>query len=63
MYEFQCGSPVCHSRFTSRDKEELMKQVSEHVRTTHKIAAPTASILGYLESTAVTEVASTGTEG
>jgi hypothetical protein len=40
-----------------------MKQVSEHVRTTHKIAAPTASILGYLESTAVTEVASTGTEG
>ena len=63
MYEFHCGSPVCHGRFTSRDKEELMKQVTEHVRTTHRIAAPTASILGYLESTAVTEVTPTRAEG
>ncbi len=57
MHEFQCGSPVCKGRFTSHDKDELMREVAEHVRTEHKIDVPTASILGYLEATAVTEVA------
>jgi predicted small metal-binding protein len=61
MYEFDCGSPVWRSHFRSRDKDELMKQVTDHVRTAHRIA-PTASILGYLESTAVTEVSPTRAE-
>jgi Protein of unknown function (DUF1059) len=55
MYEFQCGSPVCNSRLASKDKGELMRQVTEHVRTAHRIDAPTVSLLGYLEATAVTE--------
>ena len=44
MYEFQCGSPVCHSQFKAGDKEELKRQMAEHVRTAHRIPAPTASI-------------------
>jgi predicted small metal-binding protein len=56
MYEFQCGSPVCHDRLSSDDKEALMRHVAEHVRTAHKIGVPTASILGYLEATGVTEL-------
>jgi predicted small metal-binding protein len=63
MYEFQCGSPVCHGRLACSDKEELMRRVTEHVRTAHRIPVPTASILGYLEATAVTEVAPSGTAG
>jgi predicted small metal-binding protein len=55
MYEFQCGSPVCHSQFKAGDKEELKRQMAEHVRTAHRIPAPTASILDYLVATAVTE--------
>lgn len=57
MYEFQCGSPVCRSRFTADDKQELMRQVTQHVRKAHKIGAPPAPIIGYLEDTAVKEVA------
>jgi predicted small metal-binding protein len=56
VFEFQCGSPVCRSRVTSEDKHELMLQVAEHVRIAHRIEVPTASLLGYLESTALTEV-------
>ncbi len=57
MYEFQCGSPVCHSRLSASSKDELMREVTEHVRSAHHIPVPTKSIMGYLEATAVTEVA------
>jgi predicted small metal-binding protein len=63
MYVFECGSPVCRTRFTSGDNEELMREVANHVRTAHRITAPTASILDYLESTAVTDLATTRTAG
>lgn len=63
MQEFQCGSPVCHSRFSAATHDELMREVAEHVRTKHGIPVPTKSILGYLEATAVTEVTSTRTGG
>jgi predicted small metal-binding protein len=63
MYEFACGSPVCETRFTSRDKEELRREVAEHVRTAHRIKVPTTSILDYLESTGVTEVAASRSAG
>jgi predicted small metal-binding protein len=55
MPDFQCGSPVCHSKFSARTKDELMAKVAEHVRTVHQIPVPTQSILSYLEATAVTE--------
>ena len=63
MPEFQCGSPVCHSRFTAPTKDELMRQVAEHVRTKHDIPVPTKSILGYLEATAVTDDTPSRTAG
>jgi predicted small metal-binding protein len=63
MYEFGCGSPVCRDRFSSSDKEVLMRAVAEHLRTAHRIETPTKSILGYLESNAVTEVAPTRAAG
>jgi predicted small metal-binding protein len=55
MYEFQCGSPVCSSKFAAHTKEELMAEVSAHVKKVHKIPVPTQSILSYLEKTAVTD--------
>jgi predicted small metal-binding protein len=63
MYEFHCGSPVCHSRFSAPSRDELMRGVAEHVRTVHRIEVPTKSLLGYLEATAVTEVAPTRMAG
>jgi predicted small metal-binding protein len=63
MYEFQCGRPVCHSRITSRDKDELTRQVRESVRTAHRIDVPSAAILGDLESSAATELAPTRAAG
>lgn len=63
MHEFQCGSPVCNSRFTAPSKDELMREVTRHVQQVHRIPKPTKSILGYLEATAVTETASTESAG
>jgi predicted small metal-binding protein len=59
MYEFECGSPVCNHRLTSSSKDELMREVAEHVRRTHGIAVPPKSILSYLDETAVTETSPT----
>lgn len=57
MHEFRCGSPVCSTRFSAPSKEELMAEVTKHVREVHRIPQPTASILGYLEETAVRDTA------
>lgn len=62
-HEFQCGSPVCSSRFSADSRDELMQEVTRHVQVEHRIPKPTKSILGYLEATAVREVASTRTAG
>lgn len=63
MHEFQCGSPVCSSRFSARSREDLMREVGKHVQDVHRVPAPTKSILDYLESTAVREVPTSGTGG
>jgi predicted small metal-binding protein len=55
MPDFQCGSPVCHSKFSAKSKDELMAQVAEHVRSVHNIPVVPTSILQYLEANAVTE--------
>jgi len=57
-YEFQCGSPVCNTKFSASSKNKLMEEVAEHVRKAHQIPVPTKSILSYLEATAVTEAGS-----
>lgn len=57
MPEFRCGSPVCTTRFTAPSKEELMVEVTRHVREVHRIPQPTKPILDYLEETAVHDTA------
>lgn len=53
MYEFQCGSPVCRTRFTAETKDDLMRDVIKHVHQTHRIAKPTRSIMEFLEANTV----------
>jgi len=60
MPEFQCDSPVCSSKFSAGSRDELMRQVAEHVRTVHGIPQPTQSILSYLEKTSVKDGPSAG---
>jgi hypothetical protein len=56
MHEFQCGSPVCHTRFTAVTKEQLMDAVIQHVQDDHHIPAPTKPILDFLEANTISEV-------
>lgn len=53
MKEFQCGSPECSTQFTAADREELLREIAEHVKTKHNVKAPSESLLSYLEATAV----------
>jgi predicted small metal-binding protein len=54
MPEFQCVSPVCHSKLSARTEHELSAKIEEHVRTEHQIPVVPQSILSYLEHNAVT---------
>lgn len=53
MKEFQCGSPECSTQFTATDREELLREIAEHVKKKHKVATPTETLVSYLEATAV----------
>ncbi len=56
MYEFHCGSPVCNTEFSAPTKDELMREVAEHVRVKHRLAEPSRSIVAFLEANTVREV-------
>ncbi len=58
MHEFQCGSPVCNTRFTAATKDELMGKVVKHVADKHKIPAPTKSLVAFIEANTIREVSS-----
>lgn len=53
MKEFQCGSPECSTHFTATDRDELRREIAEHVKTAHNVATPSETLLTYLEDTAV----------
>jgi predicted small metal-binding protein len=56
MYEFRCGSPVCKTRFTAPTEDELMAQVAQHVVVTHRIPAPTKSLVQFVKENTIREV-------
>jgi predicted small metal-binding protein len=59
MYEFRCGSPVCKTHFTAPTEDELMGEVAHHVAVTHRITAPTKSLVQFLKDNTIREVPST----
>jgi predicted small metal-binding protein len=56
MYSFRCGSPVCSTHFEAATKDELMADVAKHVLVKHRIAAPTKSLVAFLEQNTVRRV-------
>jgi predicted small metal-binding protein len=54
MYQFQCGHQECFSQYTSSNKEDLMRQVAEHLKEAHNVQTATQTLMGYLEETCVT---------
>jgi predicted small metal-binding protein len=63
MHEFTCGSPVCSTRFTAPTKQDLMREVAKHVHQKHRIAAPTKSLVAFLEANTIREIPPTRTAG
>lgn len=53
MKEFACGSPECNTEFTATDREDLINQMSEHLKDVHNVQTATQTLLNYLEKTAV----------
>lgn len=58
MLEYTCGSPVCNARYTAATAEELMGKVGPHVVVTHRIPAPTKSLVDFVVANCVHEVPS-----
>jgi predicted small metal-binding protein len=54
MHQFQCGHQECFSQFSSPSKDDLMRQVADHLREVHNVEKATQTLLRYLESTCVT---------
>ena len=54
MHQFQCGHQECFSQFSSPNKDDLMRQVAEHLREVHNVERATQTLLRYLEATCVT---------
>ena len=50
MPQFKCVDvgASCRSQFAAENTEELLKVVSEHLQTVHKIKVPSRTILGYV---------------
>jgi predicted small metal-binding protein len=58
MYEFRCGSPVCKVHYTAPTEDDLMALVAKHVAVTHRIPAPTKSLVQFLKENTIREVRS-----
>ena len=54
MHRFQRGHQECLSQFSSPNKDDLMRQVADHLREVHNVEKATQTLLRYLESTCVT---------
>jgi predicted small metal-binding protein len=63
MYEFRCGSPVCKTRFTAPSEDELMSEVAKHVVVTHRIPAPTKSLVQFVKENTIRELPPTAKAG
>jgi predicted small metal-binding protein len=56
MHKFQCGSPVCDTRFSAETKEQLMAAITQHIQRDHHVPRPTRPIMDFLEANTVSEV-------
>jgi predicted small metal-binding protein len=63
MYEFRCGSPVCKTHFTAPTQDELMGEIAKHVAVTHRIPAPTKSLVQFIKANTIREVTPTTKAG
>ncbi|MGH3934963.1 MAG: DUF1059 domain-containing protein [Pseudonocardiaceae bacterium] len=54
MHHFQCGHQECFSQYTASNKDDLMRQVADHLKEAHNVETPTQTLMGYLEETCVT---------
>jgi predicted small metal-binding protein len=63
MYEFRCGSPVCKTRFTAPTEDELMGEIAKHVVVTHRIPAPTKSLVQFVKENTIRELPPTAKAG
>lgn len=49
--EFKCsdiGADTCTKHFIAETFEELMEQVSEHLRIVHRVRTPTQTLMTYI---------------
>ncbi len=53
MPEFQCrnAGAECNAVLTASDNNDLMYQVSQHLKESHNIKKPTQTIMNYLATT------------
>jgi hypothetical protein len=56
MHKFQCGSPVCHTKFTAPTKDLLMQEITRHIQDDHHVPHPTQPIMDFLEANTISEV-------
>jgi len=56
MYEFRCAVPYCKTRFTAPTEDELMGEVGKHVVVTHRIPAPTKSLVQFVKENTIREL-------
>ena len=54
MHHFQCGHEECGSQFTMSHRDDLMRQVAQHLKDEHGVNSATETLMSYLESTCVT---------
>jgi predicted small metal-binding protein len=54
MFQFQCGHQECFSQYTASNKDDLMRQVEEHLKDSHDVNTATQTLMDYLEATCVT---------
>lgn len=54
MHQFQCGHEECGSQLTAPNKDDLMRQVAQHLKDAHNVDKATETLMKYLESTCVT---------
>ncbi len=55
-YEFRCASPVCNARATALTKDEVIAQLTTHVKVEHRIPSPTRPIMQFLVDNTIREL-------
>ncbi|MGH3796893.1 MAG: DUF1059 domain-containing protein [Pseudonocardiaceae bacterium] len=54
MHQFQCGHEECGRQLTASNKDDLMRQVAQHLKEAHNVDRVTETLMRYLETMCVT---------